>query len=269
MPPLFIFFLSMILFSIYFLTHAWWVMPLAMLYQTSWIFWFAVFPDAVPHLSYSHTIAGALAWSVIYSFYNAFFLIRDLDLIPRTYFYIVLAMCDVSVTVCVLMMVCNTLRDKGIFWSSNMLELASLGWISAQAVRGGVLSSAVPILVSIALIRFVQDGVYKELFVWVVCAVLEGAVQDDLVLYASLCGVLSIVFVYVYRHNALLVLLSPIIAFATACKLLWRRRKSKWPAVIQRTKMDGLDIYMKLSNYFLPLPTRADDSAPPEATRWW
>ena len=49
------------------------------------------------------------------------------------------------------------------FWSSNLLELCSVVWLSSQVVRGVVLTSGVPILVSIAIVRYVQDKIKKEL----------------------------------------------------------------------------------------------------------
>ena len=244
-------------------------MPLLIVYQISWACWFALFVEAVPHLAYRHTQAGAIAWTAIYSAYAVLIIVRDSKSIPQSYFLIILALADITIALCVLTMVCNTLRDRGKFWSSNMLELASIGWISAQIVKGVVLSSGAPILIATALVRFVQDGVKKEAALWIVCTLVESFVTDVLALYLSMAGLILIAFCYIYRHNVAMVLLSPIIAVAVAGRLLWALRKQSWTLAVQNTKMDGMQLYLSYGAYFVQLPTRADDVPPISTHPWW
>lgn len=229
---------------------------------------FIIFPEAVPHLSFAHTKAGAIAWTLIYTVYNTCFILRDFEIVPRSYFFILLALTDIAIAVCVLTMVCNTLRDKGQFWSSNMLELASIGWISTQVVRGVVVSSGGPILLGILLIRFVQDGVYKELILWLICTIIEFTVSELTIVYAVVFACLFISFIYIYRHNALFIVCTPIISIGVIFYLLWKMKKKKWKDAVNDVKLDGIEFYAGFSNYFLPLPLR-NDGAPPVSVAWW
>ena len=268
MPPYFIFLMTMLFYTIYFQTHWWPLLLSSILYQIVWFTGFALFSDIVPYLSYEHTKAGGVAWTIIYTVYNIGFILRDFEIIPKSYFFILLALADITIAVCVLTMVCNTLRDRGKFWSSNMLELASLGWLSTQVVRGIVLSSGGPILLGILIIRFVQDGVYKELILWLFCAVIEFFVEDTTIVYISLSVSLALAFFYIYRHNTLFIVLSPFLLLYVLFVVLIKLRKKKWSNAVNEVKLDGIQFYEGISGYFLPLPLRNDD-APPAPPVWW
>ena len=149
-----------------------------------------------------------------------------------------------------------------------MLELASLGWISTQVVRGVVVSSGGPIILGILIIRFVQDSVYKEMLLWLFCALVEFTIDDLTVVYICTLTSLAAAFLYIYRHNTILVICTPFVAIITLFSILWKMRKKKWKNAVNDVKLDGLQIYSGFSYYFLPLPLRNDD-APPAPPAWW
>lgn len=265
MPPFFIFFQSMIFFLIYLITNQWIFFLIPVSYQLVWLLWFGLEHNTVLHHARSYNRAGAIAWSLIYIFLEALFIARDLNILLRGYFFIMLAALDVAVTVAVMIMACNTMRDGGEFWSSNLLELCSVVWISAQVVRGVVLSSGLPILISIGFIRIVQDGVYKEAFLWTLAAILEAVLDDTSTLYVCILCIVSVAFVYVYRHMCVPLLLSPLLLVFVSVYYVWVRSTRGSIDVFEYVKTDVINCYEKYyGRFFPPLPKRRDRFTPPE-----
>lgn len=273
MPPFFIFLLTMIGFLVYLLTQQWYVLTISMAFQISWVIWFLTFSGVSFHLYYEHTRVGAITWCCIYTVVEIGILLRDVNVIPKNYFFILLALSDIVISVGILIMVCNTLRDKGRFWSSNLLELCSIVWVSSQIVRGVVIMSGIPILFSIAFIRFVQDGSRKELAVWVCAIGLEWFFEPTLT-YGGMLVLLLMVFLYIYRHVGILIILTPLVCvgvFILFCVNVGNTRT--FTTAYKNTKMDLEAINRKFGDrygkWFLSLPTRADPVTQQTVSTWW
>ena len=229
-----------------------------MAYHAVWGLWFGIDHKALFHHSYYHTRMGAVAWAVVYSLLETLFIMHDLNLIQKSYFFLLLAAGDIVVATCVLTMGCNTARDGGEFWSSNMLELGSVVYVSSQYVRGVVVSSGLPILLSITFIRFAQDGVKKELVVWVVACVFECFVEDLVYLYTSLLVLLMVVFIYVYRHTIIVLLAAPLLAVPVLLYALYKAAMFGWVEALRQTETDVKGVYNKVFSCFSSRPQRKD-----------
>ena len=90
MPPFFIFIQTMILFLMYFIFNRWWILGIAMAYHAVWGLWFGIDHKALFHHSYYHTRMGAVAWAVVYSLLETLFIMHDLNLIQKSYFFLLM-----------------------------------------------------------------------------------------------------------------------------------------------------------------------------------
>ena len=254
MPPFFIFLQTLMFVVLYFLTYISSVLIVPMAYQIIWLAWFGVKHNTVSHHARSYNRAGAITWCLIFFALEAMLILRDYNVMSKSYFFIMLAAGSIAVAVSVLIMACNTIQYKGEFWSSNLLELCGVIWICSQVVKGVVLSSGVPILISIGFIRFVQDGIYKEAIVWITASVVEGVVDDSRIVYIIFLCLLCITFMYVYRHTCLPLLLSPFLVVPLCILYFWNNRD------FEKTRYDAIEFYEKhYGSKFPSLPKRRDN----------
>ena len=259
MPPFFIFLQTLICLLIYMMSGNVWLLSLPISYQLVWLAWFGIQHNTVIHHAREYNRAGAVAWSVLYILLEGMFIARDVGVLSKGYFFIMLAFYDILIAVSIMILVCNTMRDGGEFWSSNLLELCSVVWLSSQVVRGVVLTSGVPILVSIAIVRYVQDKIKKESLIWLMAIVVESAVSEVFVVHMTMVVLLSIVFLYMYRHTCLLLLLSPIFAVVLLLYYSWARLVLGSSDTFEKVRYDMMETYSTYyGSKFPSLPKRKE-----------
>ena len=238
--------IQMLLFTCaYFATRQWQLFLVSLTYQLLWIIWFSMVYTPLQAHRAIYTRISAVAWTIVYVFFETLVILRDCDLIESLFYYGVSALLVIFSSATVLAMSCHATILSSEHWSTNVVELCAFVWIAAHDIKGDIIKSGIPLCIAASIVRYVHYRKKTELLFWGALIVAELFVSPQYILYIVVMGMLFVGQFCIYGIKmSLLVIFAPLTFSYLLCKYLqlrWQNRNMGHRDACNQILVDAFD----------------------------